>query len=102
MDNKPEMSDGITQSYRRKETYVKKYAIPCTIMTTAGLLEGELHKRGNQRIIDEMNTANAFIAVTNAKFQLGEPTLILESNFLILRGDQIVWVRPIPPEEITE
>ena len=100
MDIASDMDDKITKLYRRKETFVKKNAVPCTIMTTAGLIEGELHKRGPQRIMDELNASDSFIAVTNAKIQLGEPDKVLGTDFLVLRGDQIVWVRPTPPEEI--
>lgn len=94
--------DKITKLYRRKEAFVKKSAVPCTIMTTAGLIEGELHKRGPQRMLDELNASNAFIAVTNAKIQIGEPNKVLGTDFLVLRGDQIIWIRPTPLEEIKE
>ena len=83
----------------RKDFLINKEAVPCIIMTTSNLIEGELHKRATYRIIDEINTPNPFIAVTNAKIYSGESSNVLEAEFIALRAEQIVWVKPNSPSE---
>ena len=98
MTSRTDLSDARARSMRRENVHIKTEAVPCTIMTTSGLMEGELHKRGTYRVIDELNTVNAFIAVTNVKIHSSKPARIYETDFVALRADQIIWVRPVADE----
>ena len=97
MSEKPELNDAF-RHYRSKDDFVRKDALPCTIMTLAGKIEGYLHKRDAFRMIDELNAAKAFIPVTDAKVQLDKPKDVVETEFMILRSDQIIWVNPLAPD----
>ena len=90
-----EMDDALTRDMRRRDFLVKKDKVLCTIMTSTSLIEGELHKRGAFRVIDELNSADAFIAVTNATIRTSMSDEVLETDFLALRADEITWVRPL-------
>jgi hypothetical protein len=87
----------LSRDMRRREFLVRKDAVPCTIMTMTNLIEGNLHKRGAYRIIDELNTVDQFIAVTNAKIYGGNSSEVIEADFITLRADQIIWVKPGTP-----
>jgi hypothetical protein len=93
----PDVDVALLRDMRRQDFLIKKEAVPCVIMTTKNLIEGDLHKRGTYRILDEMNTSNQFIAVTNAKVYGGQSTEALEADFIALRTDQVVWVKPNSP-----
>ena len=102
MADRSDMQAALERDMRRRDFLVNKDAVPCKIMTITNLIEGELHKRGTYRIIDEMNTANQFIAVTNARIHNGESSNVTQADFLILRADQIIWVKPNTPPESAE
>lgn len=87
-------SDQLAKEMKRREFLVEKFAVPCTIMTSMGKIKGELHRRGGIRIIDELNLESAFIAVTNATIHAGKGTKAIKTDFLVLRGEQIICVIP--------
>ena len=88
------MSDALARDMQRREFLVKKELVPCMIMTTTGLIEGNLYRRGSFRIKDELNQEERFIAVSNVTIHNGSQDKSLARSFLALRKDQIVWVAP--------
>ncbi|MGD8814507.1 MAG: hypothetical protein PVI78_08535 [Anaerolineales bacterium] len=78
----------------RKDFLINKEPVQCIIMTTKNLIEGEIHKRVTYRVLDEINAASKFIAVTNARIFSGQSNKMMEAEFMALRADQIVWVKP--------
>jgi hypothetical protein len=87
----------LARDMRRREFHVKKDTVPCTIMTTTNLIVGDIHKRGAYRILDELNMAEKFIPITNARIHTGNSGDVVKANFITLRTDQIVWVKPNTP-----
>ncbi len=94
------MNEEIALKMHREEFYVKKEVVPCVIMTTTHLIEGMLHKRVVFRFMDELLKEDPFLAVTNATVHKSNTGKTWETNFLVLRKDQIVWL--IPSEEAAE
>ncbi|PWH19019.1 MAG: hypothetical protein DDG59_04405 [Anaerolineae bacterium] len=73
---------------------VTKEQIPVMIQTIFGRIEGFFYVMAGARLKDEINNAEQFIAITNAKiYDLnGECEVLCE--FLSLNRDHIVWLAP--------
>ena len=94
------MNAEVALKMHREEFYVKKEAVPCIVMTTTHLIEGLIHKRVVFRFMDELLKDDPFLAVTNATVHKSGNGRSYETNFLVLRKDQIVWM--IPSEATAE
>ena len=73
-----------------------------TIQTTLHLIHGEVYVRPEDRLKDELNHSDRFIAVTNASIFSLNGELLYRCNFLNINSDQIVWILPdkeLVPEE---
>jgi hypothetical protein len=90
----PEITAELARDMLRREFHVKKAPVPCMIMTSTGLIEGEVHKRGTFRLKDELNREESYIAVTNAVIYDRSSEKSLKRSFIVLRAEQIIWVAP--------
>lgn len=86
----------------REEFYVRKEAVPCTVMTTTNLVEGMLHKRVVFRLMDELMKEDPFLAMTDVVVRKGDSGKDFKAPFLALRKEQIVWIRPHEEEAVAE
>ncbi len=73
---------------------VTKIPVRATVQTTTHQLIGNIHVRPDQRLKDELNEGDPFIAVTDAYILDADGKTVLQTNFLAIRRDQIVWVMP--------
>lgn len=73
---------------------VSKIAIYATIQTTMHMLRGRIHVRRDQRIIDELDQHEDFIALTDVSILGNDGQVIFQSPFLAVRRSHIVWVLP--------
>jgi hypothetical protein len=73
---------------------VSKIAIHATIQTTTHLMHGRIHVRRDQRIIDELDLAENFLAVTDVSVLGTDGQVLFQAPFLALRRSHIVWVIP--------
>ncbi len=71
---------------------ITKEAVAAKIQTVTHLVEGEIHVRHDQRLKDEMDLAEPFLAVTNATLYTSDGQVFLRTNFIAIRREQIVWV----------
>lgn len=73
---------------------VTKEQVPVVIQTTFGRIEGFFYVMAGARLKDEINHAEQFVALTNAKIydNLGACEMVCE--FLTLNRDHIVWLAP--------
>ena len=65
------------------------------IQTTSHKLLGTIHIQMDNRIIDELNETNQFMAITNAKILDQEDNVLYQSEFLSINVNQIIWVLPV-------
>ena len=77
---------------------VSKKPINVTIQTTSQLIRGKIHIRPEDRVKDELNRKDLFIAVTDATVFSAEGKALYHSGFLSVNTEQIVWL--IPDEEV--
>ena len=73
---------------------VSKVAIPAVVQTTQHLIRGNIHVRRDERLKDELDRDELFLAMTDVSM-LGEGGQELHtSRFVAVRRAQIVWVMP--------
>lgn len=73
---------------------IPKIAVHATVQTTAQLVRGNLHVREGERIKDELDRDELFLAVTEASVLGADGQAQFEAPFLAIRRSQIVWVMP--------
>lgn len=73
---------------------VTKRPVYATLQTTRHLMRGNIHVRRDQRIKDELDLDDKFVAVTDASI-LGEDGQVLyQAPFLAINRAHIIWVMP--------
>lgn len=73
---------------------VSKKRISVTIQTATHRITGNIHVRHDHRLKDELDCAETFIAVTEAKVFDPNGTMVYESDFLAVQCQQIIWLLP--------
>ena len=73
---------------------VTKIAIQATIQTTTHLMRGQIHVRRDQRIKDELDVNENFLALTDVTVLAPDGQTLFQAPFLAVRRSQIVWVLP--------
>ena len=73
---------------------VTKVAIQATIQTTTHLMHGRVHVRRDQRIKDELDVNENFLAVTDVTVLAPDGQTLFQAPFLAIRRSHIVWVLP--------
>lgn len=78
---------------------ITKSPIKIILQTTMHQIHGMMHVRVGDRVKDELDTADHFLAVTNAElFDISGMNLLFKTNFLAVNLHQIIWV--IPEKEL--
>jgi len=73
---------------------VSKIAVYATLQTTTHMLRGRIHVRRDQRIIDELDLSENFLAVTDVSVLGVDGQTLFQAPFLAVRRTHIVWVIP--------
>jgi hypothetical protein len=73
---------------------VSKVTIPATIQTTTHRISGLVHIRPYERVKDELDRDEPFLAVTSAIVFGQQGEILFQAEFLSVRREQIVWVIP--------
>jgi hypothetical protein len=73
---------------------VSKAAIPAIIQTITHRIEGFIHVRVDERVKNELDRTEPFLAVTNAKIFAPDGALMYQAAFMSVSRSQIVWVVP--------
>ena len=79
---------------------VSKVPIQATIQTTTHLIRGYLHVRRDQRIKDELDASENFLALTDVSVLGPDGQALFQAPFLSVRRSHIIWV--IPEQEKLE
>ncbi len=76
------------------------------IQTTIHMIQGKVHVRPDERLKDELNQNEMFIAVTDASIFDCQGNLLYKTGFLAVNREQIIWLfqeedtsEPITEEE---
>ena len=73
---------------------VTKDAIQATIQTTTHMLRGCIHVRKDQRIKDELDHSEKFLALTDVSILGPDGQSLFQVPFVAVQRAQIVWVIP--------
>jgi len=73
---------------------ISKVAVPAVIQTVMHRIEGSVHIRLDERVKDELDRGELFLAVTDAKVFGPDDTMLYETDFMTVSRSQIVWVIP--------
>ena len=73
---------------------ITKVPIPALIQTTKHLIRGNVHTRPNERLKDEFDRDEPFLAMTDVSVFGADDQVLYQSDFLAVRRTHIVWVMP--------
>ena len=77
---------------------VPKITIPAAVQTTNQLIRGKVHVREGERLKDELDHDDIFLAMTDAVILGAEGQVLFQAPFLAIKRSQIIWVMPEPEE----
>ena len=76
-------------------TIVSKLPVKVLIQLPTNQVKGEIHVRRDGRLKDELDSANKYIAVTNATILTQDGSRALtQCKFLSVNNSQIIWIIP--------
>ena len=73
---------------------ISKVTVPAVIQTVMHRIEGSIHIRLDERVKDELDRNELFLAVTNARVFGLDGVVLYETDFMTVSRSQIVWVIP--------
>jgi hypothetical protein len=73
---------------------ITKDVVPVTIQTVTHRIDGCIHVRTGERVKDELDRDEKFLAVTEATVYAPDGKALLECKFMSIQRAQIVWVVP--------
>jgi hypothetical protein len=73
---------------------IKKESVPATIMTVTHKITGTIYVRPDQRIKDELDLDEKFLAITDATVFSPNGDVVAHCGFIAVHRYQIVWVIP--------
>lgn len=73
---------------------VTKLPVSAVIQTSAHLVRGFVHIRQGERLKNELERDEEFLAVTEASIIGADDQVIFTAPFLAVRRSQIVWIMP--------
>jgi hypothetical protein len=74
---------------------VTKDKVIAHIQTESFRVRGYVHVRRGERLSDELNQDNKFLAVTDAEIYSPVGELLYISDFLAINREHIVWLMPL-------
>lgn len=82
---------------------IPKLPVSVILQTDLHRIKGYLHIRPDERIKDELNRSEKFIAITGAVISDIQGNVLYRCEFLTLNSDQIHWLIPEEdgPSELT-
>lgn len=73
---------------------ISKVAVYVTIQTTTHMIRGRMHVRHDQRVKDELDQDESFLALTDVNVLGPDGQTLFQSPFMAVRRAHIVWVMP--------
>lgn len=71
---------------------ITKEPVAVHIQTASHLIRGSFHVRPDERLKDELNNSETFIAVTDAKVYTLDGKLVQKCSFLAVNSAHIIWL----------
>ena len=74
---------------------VKKLPVPVVIQTATHLVRGLVHVREGERLKNELERPEIFLAVTNAAVYNTDEKVLFSVPFMAVQRAQIIWILPV-------
>jgi hypothetical protein len=74
---------------------ISKDVVLSHIQTMTHRIRGGVHVRKGERLSDEINKSDPFLAVTRAEIYNPEGEILYTRDFLLINREYIVWLMPI-------
>ena len=78
---------------------VKKQPVPVVIQTVTHLLRGQVHVREGERLKNELERNETFLAMTNASVYGPDDKVLFTVPFMAVQRAQVVWIMPVAEEQ---
>ena len=78
---------------------IPKVEIPAIVQTTEHLIHGNVHVRRDERLKDELDRDELFLAITDASVIGADGQTLYQTRFMAVHRAQIVWVMPANDSE---
>ncbi len=73
---------------------ITKLPVSCLIQTTTHLMRGFVHVRQGERLKNELEREETFLAVTNVTILGADGEVLYTAPFMAVMRTQVVWVMP--------
>ena len=77
---------------------VKKLPMSVVIQTVTHLVRGSVHVRQGERLKNELELDEKFLAVTNAVVYNADDKVLFAVPFMAIQRAQIIWIMPVDKE----
>ncbi len=88
----------MTIEYDQKGKYytdvVRKLPVSAVIQTSAHLVRGFVHVKDGERLKNELERDEKFLAVTDATVYGAEDEVLYTTSFMAIQRSQIIWIMP--------
>jgi hypothetical protein len=76
---------------------ISKEPVKVKLRTSSAIIEGEIYKKHDERLLDAVNDAAQFIAMTNVKFLEWQDRVEIttEAEFAVINRETIEWLLPL-------
>lgn len=78
---------------------ISKNPLDVIVQTATHLVHGTIHIRKDERLKDELDRVEIFLALTEANILNAEGKILYTNDFIAIHRDQIIWVIPNEREE---
>ena len=78
---------------------VKKLPVAVVIQTSTHLVRGLIHVRDGERLKNELERDEMFLAVTSAVIYGAEDKVLYNVSFMAVQRAQIIWIMPVGEED---
>ena len=78
---------------------ITKDRVPSIIHTLVSRIQGNLHVRIDERVKDDLNRGEQFLAITDAIVYNLQGQKIYDAEFMLINRDHVIWI--VPDEENT-
>ncbi len=78
---------------------VKKLPVPVVIQTATHLMRGLVHVRDGERLKNELERDEMFLAVTSASVYSADDKVLFKAPFMAVLRAQIIWIMPVDEED---
>jgi hypothetical protein len=74
---------------------VKKMPVSVVIQTATHLVRGLVHVRDGERLKNELERVEMFLAVTDAVIYSADDKVLFTVPFMAIQRAQIIWIMPV-------